>query len=437
MATLYQSAKTQAQVSEQASVIVHSHIYQTELSNSNISEQTSTVVHHHYYISIKRNARLYEESNYKVTTHWRIWGYGDDGTFENTYLSNWVPNCLPFVPLFKELEWAEAQYKENIELFLVPGEIVGNTSAFSKIDTIAPYQVKLTDCNFIPNDYIVDLENQFFINIGVIVVDKEFKFEFTNWTSKTLVINQVRVPGQSGIEIIGGDLHGATIPIGSTFEIRGIAKINDGIDYVNDFLVVETMTGEKLRFDFIIVRVNDSIIALEPLRNSYSENYTIYSKTFKTITGIESIKTLNSEPKISRISGRYPAISTKEVAKTGTILKFGHSNVAYQVLWFWSIPYIAQESYIELNISVEDYPVFNKAKYIYIFDRVSRQGVIVKPASFEDGKITLLTETVMPFDTSKAEVYVIPIIKALLQENNTTTYNMFPSATFNIQTKEY
>jgi len=437
MATLYQSTKNQTQLSEQASVVVHAHVYQTNGAVSNVSEQTSTLVHHHYYISIKRNARLYDKPDYKITTHWRIWGYGDDGTFGDTYLANWLPACQSFLPLFLEQDWPEAQSKEDVELFLIPGELVGSTSAFSEIDTVTPYQVKLTDCNFIPNDYIVDLENQFYINIGVIVVDKEFKFEFTNWTSKTLVINQVRVPGQSGIEIIGGDLNGATIPIGSTFEIRGIAKINDGIDYVNDFIIVETMTGEKLRFDFIIIRVNDSIIALEPLRNSYSENYTIYSKTFKTITGIETVKTLNSEPKVSRVTGNYPAVSTEETAKTGTILKFGHSNVAYQVLWFWSMPHDAQESYTELNISVDDYPVFNKAEYIYIFDRTSRQGVIVKPASFDDGKITLLTETAMPFDIVNAEVYIIPIIKALLQKNNTTTYNMFPSATFNIQTKEY
>jgi len=259
-------------------------------------------------------------------------------------------------------------------------------------------------------EFIRSFEDNFFIKIGAILGDKYFEFHFTNLTLKEKIIKEVRVPGEAGI-ILASDYKGISLLPHETLTLKGKADYKKGAENVRDFLVIELESGEKLKFDFIIIRLKDNVFFIPPdAGENYSEEWTLDAITFESLNGILSVQQKSVKPKITNGKNSFTLVGKELYTRMHSIVVYGRESKAYQPLWFWMFPLDSGSGEILMVPLPSDnaYKVFKYFKRIMFFynEKEFIVGQILKVTK----KTIFLNVPVIIDDNKGTKIWVVPLV---------------------------
>ena len=284
-------------------------------------------------------------------------------------------------------------------------------------------------------EFIRDFNNNFEIPIGVILADKKINFYFSNLSRVTKTIKQIRIPDYTGIEL-DTDYSGFTVPPYGSIRISGTAKFDKGAEFVKDFLVVELESGELLRFEFVIVRQDDTIFYFAPDRGTHKEEYEIFTHDFTSLNGCQTVKLVVPTPKLTNLENTLSVDNQRDFVKIQSVIDYQHKYEMSAALWVWSfeIDPIGVVKEIPLPFA-ELKEIFDKSEKILIYEKNSFNKIqIGAVADVDTNKISLKAS--VNLENNGNNYYIVPIRKGWAADSLSTTVGMFRNGSIDMTFKE-
>ena len=191
----------------------------------------------------------------------------------------------------------------------------------------------------IPNDFELFLEKEntltasikkFELRLGTITSEKRIEVTISSTYNSDIDINNITYDYNIGVEV--DTSNGTTIPSNSGLTFIFKIRIDKGEKFVENNVYFHLSNGLIIPFKLCFIRALKNTYFLPPDKNTYSENYSYFSKNFVSLAGREDVIPFISTPKKS-FSATY---SYRDYNKADAMYNIALSNEisnAYFPIW--------------------------------------------------------------------------------------------------------
>ena len=158
----------------------------------------------------------------------------------------------------------------------------------------------------IPNDFELFLEKEntltasikkFELRLGTITSEKRIEVTISSTYNSDIDINNITYDYNIGVEV--DTSNGTTIPSNSGLTFIFKIRIDKGEKFVENNVYFHLSNGLIIPFKLCFIRALKNTYFLPPDKNTYSENYSYFSKNFVSLAGREDVIPFISTPKKS------------------------------------------------------------------------------------------------------------------------------------------